>query len=274
VQGTCFSNLGVGSGVHAASGDFPGLFLDGALWTETFINFNFQDFDDRIRNLAETYQFYRVRMLRPRFVPMVGTTVTGQWAFSVSDNVEVASTTTPTTINSLLTSNVSAAGTAWVQRDLPPYIYNSAKVWSCVLSAGGDDINNLLSEQLLFTARVLNPSAVAAAIEFGRMMFDYSIDFFEPRGNVGTVTLRKPSPQLYNSVLTQDDRNMLRYNKIPLHKAVYLRLRELITAYEKSESDGSDSPVYVMEQNPLTQSLHIPRSTGERLLAALTSTKL
>lgn len=271
VKGSCFSNLGVGTDTHASPGDYAGLFLDGAPHTTAFIAFNFEDFDDRIRNLAETYQYYRVRYLRPRFIPMVGTTVTGQWAFSISDNVEVASTTTPTSMNSLLTSNVSGAGTAWVQRELPPYEYNSAKVWSTVLSAGGTDINNVISEQLLFTARVLIPSAAGGPLEYGRIQFEYSIDFFEPRGNVGTVTLRRPTPSLVNSVLTNEDRKLLRFNRNLLGQVIVSRLQKLIQEYNdagKNESKECDSP-FVMEQNPLTQSIHIPKTVVEKLALSL-----
>jgi len=275
VKGRCYSNLSIGSAIHATAGDYPGMFLDGApvAGDEQWIAFNFQDFDDRIQNLAETYQYYRVRFLQPAYVPMVATSTAGQWAFSINDNFNPTSGHEPTSINSLLTSNIAGAGTLWVPSVMPAYVYNSAKVWSCP-TGEGDGVTSIIAEQLTFLARVLITAPVAANTQYGKIMFEYSIDFFEPRPNAGSVTLFKPSPALLRDILTYDQRREIRNKRITAGAALCQRFKKMIAEYENnlSKDEECDSP-FVMEQNPLTQSIHLPRNVVQTIMSLSSDSK-
>jgi len=280
VQGTCFSNIGIGTSTVA--GDRNGLYLDGTIYTAgggLAIAFNFQDFDDRVYALATTHQWYRFRSLTVEYVPLVGTTQVGQWALSVSDNYQPTTGSEPSTIRSLLTSAISAAGSPWVPNCLPTYRYNGAKVWSCP-STDQDTSNADLYEQFAFIGRFLNTVASGSEVETGRFQFHYSVDFFEPRGNRGSITAQNINISDLHLFLNNKIMNNLRYDKTSWRRPFVLALRNLandiVVKYKMVDCDGKNeeeecaSP-FVMEQNPLTQSIHIPKNVVERLAASLTS---
>lgn len=275
VKGTCFSNLGVGI-VAGAAGDKKGLFLDGLEHTNEFIAFNFQDFDDRVAALATTHQYYRVRRLTAEYVPLVGTSTTGQWAFAINDNYNPSSGTAPTTINSLLTSATSGAGTPWIPRSIPSYIYNGAKVWSCP-SASEDGSNANEYEQLTFIARYLNTVTPLDDIETGRMQFHYSIDFFEPRGNRGTITVDNINFDDLRLFLGPAIMRTMRHNKSAWRAPFIAALRKLMSDLELKTKSGKDEEYIIssepqtpeVEENPLTRSIHLPQSTVQAILNKL-----
>lgn len=274
VRGTCFSNIGVGTSTVA--GDRNGLYLDGTLSPQLFLAFNFQDFDDRVYALATTYQFYRFRELTAEYVPLVGTSQVGQWALSISDNFQPTGGSEPSTIRSLLTSSISAAGTPWVPNSLPKYVYNGAKVWSCP-STDEDGSNASLYEQFAYIGRFLNTIASGAEVETGRFQFHYSVDFFEPRGNRGSITASNITLADVHSFLGNTIMAQMRLNRtswrLPFVKALRSLANDLCAKYDLVEKQGkdeeSDCEHVIMEQNPLTQSIHIPRTIVQQLTESL-----
>lgn len=277
VKGTCFSNLGVGI-VTGPAGDRSGLFLDGLVHANNFIAFNFQDFDDRVAALATTHQYYRVRKLTAEYVPLVGTTTVGQWAFAINDNYNPSSGTSPLTINSLLTAATSGAGTPWVPRTLPTYTYDGAKVWSCP-SASEDGSNANAYEQLVFIGRYLNTVSALDDVETGRMQLHYSIDFFEPRGNRGVITAENVNFDDLQLFLGPSIMRSMRHDKSAWREPFIKALRNFANELEvKGKKRTGKDEEYILssepltpevEENPLTKSLHLPQSTVQALLTKL-----
>jgi hypothetical protein len=252
IRGHCYSNIGLGSVVGDGTGDHAAMFLDGAPHTGggsttlAWIGFSFQDFDDRIKALASVYQYYRVRRLTALYVPLVGSTQVGQWAFGILDNYNPVSGTAPQTINSLLTSEVSAAGSAWIEQTLPPYIYNGPKVWSCPAFAESATPNDYI--QLAFLARCLVTDSTAVTLEYGRFQFLYDIEFFEPRANVGAIVLRKlsdPLPlPLVDSLLTKEEQKqcvkLSNFKEVVAHKMLALLEEHKLESLKDSHSSSKD----------------------------------
>lgn len=280
VYGRSFMNVGVGEH-KAQTGDETAIFLDGTRVAAGYLPFSFQDLDDKTAALAEVHQFYRVRKLILRYVPLVGTTTQGQWCFNIHDNWNPGSGSYPGTIKAMMTSSVCMTGTPWLPAQLPAYIYNGPRVRSCPSFASSVDPAEYI--QLEYEARSLASSA--SDVEWGRFQAEYWIDFFEPRANSGGIVLtdKLVDNRFFKLFLPSSDFEKSRYFYNAEHyQKVAKRMRELADVLERhpvvqklrSGKDeeyilSSESPTPEMEENPLTRSLHIPQSTVQALLSKL-----